>query len=108
LFGDDVLIIVVNVALFFQGKDFIVGLGMVGGVMAAVIGSFLLLVAFFPLLLRACQIMVVALLVVLIVLVVLAVVILLAVVVGVAVPIIVMGVVGIYSFWILRVATFGI
>jgi hypothetical protein len=52
--------------------------------------------------------MVVALLVVLIVLVVLAVVILLAVVVGVAVPIIVMGVVGIYSFWILRVATFGI
>jgi hypothetical protein len=77
-------------------------------VLAAVIGSFLLLVAFFPLLLRACQIMVVALLVVLIVLVVLAVVILLAVVVGVAVPIIVMGVVGIYSFWILRVATFGI
>jgi hypothetical protein len=108
LFGDDVLIIVVNVALFFQGKDFIVGLGMVGAVMAAVIGSFLLLVAFFPLLLRACQIMVVALLVVLIVLVVLAVVILLAVVVGVAVPIIAMGVVGIYSFWILRVATFGI
>jgi hypothetical protein len=52
--------------------------------------------------------MVVALLVVLIVLVVLAVVILLAVVVGVAVPIIAMGVVGIYSFWILRVATFGI
>ena len=108
MFGDDVLIIVVNVALFFQGKDFIVGLGMVGRVLAAVIRSFLLLVAFFPLLLRACQIMVVALLVVLIVLVVLVVVILLVVAVMVAVPIIVMGIVGIYSFWIARVATFGI
>jgi hypothetical protein len=53
LFRDDVLIVGVNVALFFQGKDFIVGLGMVGRVLAAVVGSFLLLVAFFPLLLRA-------------------------------------------------------
>jgi hypothetical protein len=48
LFGNDVLIIGVNVALFFQGKDFIIRLGMVGGVMAVVIGSFFLLVAFFP------------------------------------------------------------
>jgi hypothetical protein len=63
------LIDVVNAALFFQGKDFIVRLGMVGHVLAAVVRSFLLLVAFFPLLLRACQIMVAALLVVLIVLV---------------------------------------
>jgi hypothetical protein len=107
LFGDDVLIVVVNVALFFQGKDFIVGLGMVG-VMAAVIGSFLLLVAFFPLLLRVCRITVVALLVVLIVLVVLVVMILLVVVVVVAVPIIAMCIVGIHSFWIARVATFSI
>jgi hypothetical protein len=70
LFGDDVLIAVVNVALFFQGKNFIVRLGMVGGVMVAVVRSFLLLVAFFPLLLRACQIAVVTLLVVLTILVV--------------------------------------
>jgi hypothetical protein len=107
LFGDDVLIVVVNVALFFQGKDFIIGLRMVG-VMAAVIGSFLLLVAFFPLLLRVCQITVVALLVVLIVLVVLVVMILLVVAVVVAVPIIAMCIVGIRSFWIARVATFSI
>jgi hypothetical protein len=26
LFGDDVLIVVINVVLFFQGKDFIIGL----------------------------------------------------------------------------------
>jgi hypothetical protein len=106
------LIVVGNAVLFFQGKDFIVGLGMVGGVMAVIVGSFSLLVVFFPLLLRACQIMVVALLVVLIVLVVLVVsvaVILLVVVVTVAVPIVATGTLGtIYSFWILRVMTFGI
>jgi hypothetical protein len=34
-----------------RGKDFIIGLRMVGHVLAAVIGSFLLLVAFFPLVL---------------------------------------------------------
>jgi hypothetical protein len=62
LFGDDVLIIVVDVVLFLQGKDFDVRLGMVGHVLAAVIGNFLLVV-FFPLLLRACQIMVATLLV---------------------------------------------
>jgi hypothetical protein len=98
----------VNVALFFQGKDFIVGLGMVGHVLAAVIRSFLLLVAFLPLLLRACWITVVTLLVVLTILVVSVVAILLVVAVAVVVPIIAMGVVGIYSFWIARVATFGI
>jgi hypothetical protein len=108
LFGDDVLNVGVNVALFFQGKDFIVGLGMVGRVLAAVVGSFYLLVAFFPLLLRACWITVVTLLVVLTILVVLVVVILLVVAVRVVVPIVAMGVVGIYSFWIARVATFGI
>jgi hypothetical protein len=108
LFDDDVVIIGVNVALFFQGEDFIVGLGMVGRVLASVIGSFLLLVAFFPLLLRACWIMVVTLLVVLIVLVVSIVAILLLVAVAVVVPIIATGVVGIYSFWIARVTTFGI
>jgi hypothetical protein len=81
---------------------------MVGGVMAAVVGSFLLLVAFFPLLLRACWIMVVALLVVLTILVVLVVVIMFMVAVMVAVPIAVMGIDGIYSFWIFRVMTFGI
>ncbi len=108
MFGDDVLIIGVNVVLFYQSEDFIVGLGMVGRVLAAVIGSFLLLVAFFPSLLRVCRIMVAALLVVSIVLVVLVVVILLVVAVTVVVPIVAMGVVGIYSFWILRDATFGI
>jgi hypothetical protein len=108
LFGDDVLIVVVNVVLFFQGKNFIVGLRMVGGVMAAVIRSFLLLVAFFPLLLRVCQIKVVVLLVVSIVLVVSVVVILLVVAVAVVVPIVAMGVVGIYSLWIARVTTFRI
>jgi hypothetical protein len=108
LFGDDVLVVGVNVALFFQGEDFIVGLRMVGHVLAVVIGSFLLLVAFFPLLLRACWIMVVTLLVVLTILVVLVVVILLVVAVAVVVPIVATGVVGIYSFWIARVATFGI
>jgi hypothetical protein len=80
-------------------------------VLAAVVGSFLLLVAFFPLLLRVCQIaVVVSLLVVLIVLVVSVVAILFVVVVMVAVqlPIVVTGIVGIYSFWIVRVATFGI
>jgi hypothetical protein len=92
----------------FQSKDFIVGLGMVGRVLAAVIRSFLLLVAFFPLLLRECQIAVVALLVVSIVLVVLVVAILLLVVVTVVVPINATGVVGIFSFWIVRVAAFGI
>jgi hypothetical protein len=107
LFGDDVFIVGVDVALFFQGKDFIVRLRMVG-VLAAVVGSFLLLVAFFPLLLRACWIMVVTLLVVLTILVVLVVAILLVVAVAVVVPIIATDVVGIYSFWIARVATFGI
>ncbi len=63
LFGDDLLIVVVGVALFFQGQDFIIGLRMVGCVLAVVIRSFLLLVVFFPLLLRACWITVVALLV---------------------------------------------
>jgi hypothetical protein len=108
LFGDDVLIIGVNVALFFQGKDFIIRLRMVGHVLAAVIGSFLLLVAFFPLLLRAFWIMVVTLQVVSTFLVVSVVVILLVVVVAVVVLIIVMDVVGIYSFWIVRVTTFSI
>jgi hypothetical protein len=108
LFGDDVLIIGVNVALFFQGKDFIIRLRMVGRVLAAVVGSFLLLVAFCPLLLRACWITVVTLLVVLTILVVSVVAILLVVVVAVVVPIVATGVVGIYSFWIARVATFGI
>jgi hypothetical protein len=37
LFGDDVLIIIVDVVLFFQGKDFIISLGMVGHLLAAVI-----------------------------------------------------------------------
>jgi hypothetical protein len=108
LFGDDVLIVGVNVALFFQGKDFIVGLRMVGRVLAVVVGSFLLLVAFFPLLLRACWIMVVTLLVVSTILVVSVVAILLVVAVTVVVPIIAMGIVGTYSFWIARVVTFGI
>jgi hypothetical protein len=81
---------------------------MVGHVLAAVVGSFLLLVAFFPLLLRVRWIMVVMLLVVSTILVVSVVVILLVVVVAVVVPIVVTGVVGIYSFWITRVATFGI
>jgi hypothetical protein len=109
LCGDDVLIVVVYVVLVFQGKDFIVGLGMVGGVMAAVVGrSFLLLVAFFLLLLRVCWIMLVTLLVVLTILVVSAVAILVVVAVMVVVLIIVMGVVGIYSLWIARVTTFGI
>jgi hypothetical protein len=109
LFGDDVFIIVVNAALFFQCKDFIIGLGMVGRVLAAVIGSFLLVV-FFPLLLRACWITVAVLLVVLIILIIWVVAILLVVVVmvAVAVPSIVMGVVGICSFGITRVATFSI
>jgi hypothetical protein len=100
LFGHDVLIVVGNAVLFFHGKDFIVSLRMVCHVLAMVIGSFLLLVAFLPLLLRACQIVVVALLVVLILLVVLVVAILL--VIAVAVPIIVTGIVSIYSFWIAR------
>jgi hypothetical protein len=108
LFGDDLLIVGVNVALFFQGKDFIVGLGMVGCVLAAVVGSFLLLVAFFPLLLRACWITVVTLLVVSTILVVSVVAILSVVAVTIVVPIVAMGVVGIYSFWIARVMTFGI
>jgi hypothetical protein len=102
------MIVVVNVALFFQGKDFIIGLGMVGHVLAVVVISFLLLLAFFPFLLRACWIMVVALLVVLTILVVLVVAIMLVVAVTVAVPIVAMGVVAINSFWILRVATFNI
>jgi hypothetical protein len=108
LFGDDVLVVGVNVALFFQGKDVIVGLRMVGRVLAAVVGSFLLLVTFFSLLLRACWITVVTLLVVSTILVVLVVAILLVVAVTVVVPIVATGVVGIYSFWIARVATFGI
>jgi hypothetical protein len=99
LFGNGVLIAVGNTSFFFQSKDFIIGLGMVGCVLAAVIGSFLLLVAFFPLLLRAYWIVVVVLLVVLIVLVVSVVAILLLVA---------MGVVGIYSFCIVRVTAFGI
>jgi hypothetical protein len=108
LFGDDVLAVGVNVVLLFQGKDFIIGLGVVGRVLAAVVRSFLLLVAFFPLLLRACWIMVVTLLVVLTILVVSVVAILLVVAVAVVVPIVATGVVGIYPFWIVRVATFGI
>jgi hypothetical protein len=110
LFGDDVLIIIVNAALFFQGKVFVIGLGMVGCVLAAVVRSVLLLVVFFPLLLRACQITMIALLVVLIVLVVLVVAILLVVAVMVAVVtvVIVTAIVGICSFGIMRVATFGI
>jgi hypothetical protein len=108
LFGDDVLIVGVNVALFFQGKDFIIRLGMVVRVLAAVVGSFLLLVAFFPLLLRACWITVVTLLVVSTILIVLVVAILLVVAVAVVVPIIAAGIVGIYSFWVARVTTFGI
>jgi hypothetical protein len=102
------LIIVVNAALFFQCKDFIIGLGMVCRVLAAVIGSFLLLVVFFPLVLRACWITVAVLLVVSIILIIWVVAILLVVVVMVvvAVPSIVMGVVGICSFGITRVATF--
>jgi hypothetical protein len=107
LFGNDDLIVVGNALFFFQSKDFIVRLGMVGRVLAAVIGSFLLLVAFFPLLLRACQIVVVALLVVSIVLVVSVVAILLLVAVAVVVPIIAMAVVGIHSFRIARVTAFG-
>jgi hypothetical protein len=87
LFGDDVLIVVVNAVLFFQGKDFIIRLRMVGRVLAVVVRSFLLLVHFFPLLLGACQIIVAVLLVVLIILVVSVVAILLAVVVMAAVPI---------------------
>jgi hypothetical protein len=102
LFGDDVLVVGVNVVLFFQGEDFI------GRVLAVVIGSFLLLVTFFPLLLRACWIMVVTLLVASTILVVSVVAILLVVAVAVVVPIIATGVVGIYSFWIARVTTFGI
>jgi hypothetical protein len=108
LFGNDVLIVVGNALFFFKSEDFIIGLGMVGHVLAAVIRSFLLLVAFFPLLLRACRIVVVVLLVVSIVLVVLVVAILLLVAVSVVVPIIATGVVGIYSFWIARVTAFGI
>jgi hypothetical protein len=108
LFGDDVLAVGVNVVLLFQGKDFIIGLGVVGRVLAAVVGSFLLLVAFFPLLLRACWIMVVTLLVVLTILVVSVAAILLVVAVAVVVPIVAMGIVGIYPFWIARVATFSI
>jgi hypothetical protein len=108
LFGDDALIVVGNAVIFFKGKDFIIRLGMVGCVLAVVVGSFLLLVAFFPLLLRACQITAVVLLVVLIIFVVLVIVIMLVVAVAVAVPIIAMGIVGIYSFWISRVTTFGI
>jgi hypothetical protein len=100
--------IVGNTSFFFQSEDFIIGLGMVGHVLAAVVGSVLLLVAFFPLLLRACWIAVVVLLVVLIVLVVLVVAILLLVAVAVVVPIIAMGTVGIHSFWIARVVAFGI
>jgi hypothetical protein len=108
LFGDDILIVVIDVALFFQGKDFIIRLGMVGCMLAAVTQSFLLLVAFFSLLLRACWIMVAALLVVLVILVVSVVVILLVVAVMVVVLIIAMGVVCIYSFWVARVMTFSI
>jgi hypothetical protein len=108
LFGDDLFIVVVGVALFFQGLDFIIGLRMVGCVLAAVVRSFLLLVVFFPLLLRACWIMVVALLVASIVLVVLVAVILLVVVVAVVVLIVALGIVGIYSSWIARVVAFGI
>jgi hypothetical protein len=75
---------------------------MVGLVLAVVVRSFLLLVAFFPRLLRACQIMVVALLVVSVVA------FLLVVAVMVTVPIFVKGIVCIYSFWIARVTTFSI
>jgi hypothetical protein len=85
LFGNGVFIIVGHASFFFQSIDFIVGLGMVDRVLAAVIGSFLLLVAFFPVLLRACWIVVVALLIVLIVLVVLVVAILLLIAVTVVV-----------------------
>jgi hypothetical protein len=69
-------------------------------VLAVIVRSFLLLVVFVPLLLRACWIMVAALLVVLIILVVLVVAILLVVAVAVAVDVLIiaMGIVGIYSF----------
>jgi hypothetical protein len=111
LFGDDVLVVGITVALFFQGKDFIVGLRMVGRVLAVVVGSFLLLVTFFPLLLRVCWIMVVTLLVVSTILVVLVVAILLVVAVAVVASLIAASVIliaGICSPWISRVATFGI
>jgi hypothetical protein len=111
LFDDDVLIVGVNVALFFQVEDFIVGFGMVRSVLASITRSFLLLVTFFPLLLRACWITVVTLLVVSIVLVVLVVAILLLVVVAVVASLIaasVILIVGICSPWISRVATFDI
>jgi hypothetical protein len=112
LFGDDVLVIGINVALFFQGKDFIVGLGMVGHVLAAVIRGFLLLVIFFPLLLRACGIMVSTLLVASIILVVSVIAILLVVaavaVVALLIAASVILIVGVCSPWISRVATFGI
>jgi hypothetical protein len=44
LFGNDVLIIVGNASFFFQSKDFIIGLGMVGRVLAGcglAVGGFL-------------------------------------------------------------------
>jgi hypothetical protein len=84
---------------------------MVGRVLALIIQSFLLLVTFFPLLLRACWITVVTLLVVSTILVVLVVAILLVVAVAVVASLIaasVILIVGICSPWISRVATFGI
>jgi hypothetical protein len=113
LFGDDVLIlVVVSVVLFFQSEDLIVRFGMVRSVLASIIQGFLLLVTFFPLLLRACRIMVSTLLVVSIILVVSVIAILLVVaavaVVASLIAASVILIVGICSPWISRVATFGI
>jgi hypothetical protein len=104
------LIIVVNVALFFQCKDFIVGLRMVGCVVGCshqklpVVGGFLPFAAESMSDSSGC--VVGCFLIVLVVSVV--VILLVVVVVTVAIPIIVAGVVGIYSFWIVRVVTFSI
>jgi hypothetical protein len=113
LFDDVALIlIVVSVVLFFQSEDLIIGFGMVRSVLALIIRSFLLLVSFFPLLLRACQIMVSTLLVASIILDVSVILILLVVaavaVVASLIAASVILIVGICSPWILRVATFGI
>jgi hypothetical protein len=110
--GVALILVVVLVVLFFQSEDFIVGLRMVGSVLASIIRSFLLLVTFFPLLLRACRIMVSTLLVASIILVVLVIAILLVVaavaVVASLIAASVILIVGICSPWISRVATFGI
>jgi hypothetical protein len=103
------LILVIDVVLFFQGKNFIVRFGMVGCIIGCghlkllVVGSFLLFVV------KACRIMVAALLVVSVIFAFLVVAILLVLVaVTVVVPIVATGIVCIYSFWVASVATFGI